>query len=53
MLRDRPLANENRQSCLRQEVWAFFLFEDTLFLPIVACQAIASATADLPMGKKL
>ena len=62
MLRDRPLANENRQSCLRQEQGAMFLYEGTLFLPVVACQAIALskiegpvewATADLPTGKKL
>ena len=29
------------------------LSEGILFLPIVACRAIALATADLPMGKKL
>jgi hypothetical protein len=35
MLRDRPPAKENRQSCLRQEEGPFFLSKGTLFLPIV------------------
>jgi hypothetical protein len=35
MLRDKPLANENHQSCLRREGSEFFPHEDNLFLPIV------------------
>ena len=46
-------ANENCPSCLRQEACPFFLSEDSPFLPIVACRAIALTKADLPMGKKL
>jgi hypothetical protein len=43
---------EPSKSRLRQEFRPFLLSEDTLFLPIVACRAIALAKADLPMGKK-
>ena len=50
MLRDRPLANENPQFCLRQEQGALLLSDGILFLPVVACQAIALSHSALLMA---
>ena len=43
-------ANENHQSCLGQDEGPLLLSEGVLFLPIVACQAIALSHSTLLMA---